>query len=130
MTHKEALKRALKELVEARQNLRNGQKNGVPPDQMAALREKVAYRETVVEALRPATIDREAWEPCLFCCEKNKGRKTLAFDSAGDAVTIEIDGDNAAIESDSMGFIVRFCPECGRPLTEEGWDMLEKRLRG
>lgn len=53
MTKKEALKRALKELVEARHNLRNGQKNGVPPDQLAALREKVEYRETVVEALRP-----------------------------------------------------------------------------
>lgn len=53
MTKKETLKRALKELVEARHNLRNGQKNGVPPEQMAALREKVEYRETVVEALRP-----------------------------------------------------------------------------
>lgn len=52
MERKEALKRALKELVEARHNLRNGQKNGVPPEQMAALREKVEYRETVVEAIR------------------------------------------------------------------------------
>lgn len=52
MTHKEALKRALKELIQARINMDHGQKNGVPPEQMAALREKVAYRETVVEALR------------------------------------------------------------------------------
>ncbi len=52
MTHKEALKRALKELIQARINLDHGQKNGVPPEQMAALREKVEYRETVVEALR------------------------------------------------------------------------------
>ena len=77
----------------------------------------------------PGHIDRETWEPCLFCCEKTKGRKTLAFDSAGDAVTIEIDGTKAAIESDSMGFIVKFCPECGRPLTDEAWNELEKRLR-
>lgn len=82
-------------------------------------------------AYNPAHIDREAWNrPCLFCCEKSKGRKTLAFDSAGDAVTLEIDGNKAAIESDSMGFIVRFCPKCGRPLTEEAWAELEKRLRG
>lgn len=53
MTHKEALKRALKELIQARINLDHGEKNGVPPEQMAALREKVEYRETVVEALRP-----------------------------------------------------------------------------
>ena len=58
MTNKEALKRALKELVEARRNLRNGQKNGVPPDQMEALREKVAYRETVVEMLK-ATMEED-----------------------------------------------------------------------
>lgn len=82
-------------------------------------------------AYPPAHIDREAWNrPCLFCCEKSKGRKTLAFDSAGDAVTLEIDGNKAAIESDSMGFIVEFCPKCGRPLTEEAWAELEKRLRG
>lgn len=53
MTKKEALKRALKELIQARINLDHGQKNGVPAEQMAALREKVEYRETVVEALRP-----------------------------------------------------------------------------
>lgn len=58
MTHKKALKRALKELVEARHNLRNGLKNGVPPDQMEALREKVAYRETVVEMLK-ATMEED-----------------------------------------------------------------------
>lgn len=52
MTHKEALKRALKELVEARHNLRNGLKNGVPPAQESALWEKVEYRELVVEELR------------------------------------------------------------------------------
>ena len=81
-------------------------------------------------AYPPAHIDREAWKPCLFCCVERKGRKTLTFDEAGDAVTIEIDGNAAAIESDSMGFIIKFCPECGRPLTDKAWDELEKRLRG
>ena len=81
-------------------------------------------------AYPPAHIDREAWEPCLFCCEERKWRRPLAFDEAGDAVTIEIDGNAAAIESDSMGFIIKFCPECGRPLTNKAWDELEKRLRG
>ena len=45
MTKKETLKRALKELVEARHNLRDGLKNGVPPAQEeSALWEKVEYR--------------------------------------------------------------------------------------
>ena len=52
MTHKEALKRALKELIQARINLDHGQKNGVPPEQLAALREKVEYRELVVSVMR------------------------------------------------------------------------------
>lgn len=192
MERKEVLKRALKELVEARHNLRNGQKNGVPPEQMAALREKVEYRETVVEALRPmphgepltleqlremdgkpvwvemkifhkltgwaivhvdsdmeeirlwrkcgdwiqfaademevyayqpAHIDREAWGECESCfscasceyssnpywefpCNKCSGGKREYYDP------------------------LNFCPECGRPLTEEGWAMLEKKLNG
>ena len=89
----------------------------------------IAKRGIELYAYPPYHIDRETWEPCLFCCEKTKGRKTLAFDSAGDAVTIEIDGTKAAIESDSMGFIVKFCPECGRLLTDEAWNELEKRLR-
>lgn len=52
MTHKEALKRALKELIQARINLDHGQKNGVPPEQMAALQEKVEYRELVVSVMK------------------------------------------------------------------------------
>ena len=52
MTHKEALKRAFKELIQARVNLDYGQKNVVPPEQLAALREKVEYRELVVSVMR------------------------------------------------------------------------------
>lgn len=52
MTHKEALKRAEKELIDALRNFANGEKNGVPPEQMAALREKVEYRELVVSVMR------------------------------------------------------------------------------
>ena len=86
--------------------------------------------EWLAYAYPPARVDREAWEPCLFCCEERKWRRPLAFDEAGDAVTIEIDGNAAAIESDSMGFIIKFCPECGRPLTNKAWDELEKRIGG
>lgn len=77
-------------------------------------------------AYQPAHIDREAWEPCEFCREN--GRKEFAFDSAGDAITLEFGENAAAIESDSMGFIARFCPKCGRALTEEAWAELENRL--
>ena len=78
----------------------------------------------------PHTSTGRRGSHAFFAAKKSKGRNTLAFDEAGDAVTIEIDGNAAAIESDSMGFIIKFCPECGRPLTPEAWEILEKRLRG
>lgn len=123
MTRKEALKRALKELVEARNNLRNGQKNGVPPDQLAALREKVEYRETVVEVLRPATIDREAWGPCYFC------KIEQCFNCKHDDLSIISEPCNSCV-GDKWVPKYKFCPECGRPFAPEAWAILEKRLRG
>lgn len=58
-----------------------------------------------VSAYPPAHIDREAWEPCMLC----KNPKSL----------------NLFLEMNC-----RYCPKCGRPLTEEAWAELEKRLRG
>lgn len=49
-------------------------------------------------AYPPARIDRETWEPCELC---EKQRKV---------------------------FNEKFCGECGRPLTEEAWAELEKRI--
>lgn len=120
MTKKETLKRALKELLEARHNLRNGQKNRVPPDQMAALWEKVEYREMVVEELRhPSHIDREAWEPCKACSDEYSQKISSYLERFHGCATSTV----RVVNTD-------FCPRCGRPLTEEGWAMLEKRLRG
>ena len=58
-------------------------------------------KDLAVEALRaypPAHIDREAWEPC-YSCEPQ----------------LLMMGNN-------------YCGNCGRPLTEEAWDELEKRM--
>ena len=49
-------------------------------------------------AYPPARIDRETWEPCELC---EKQRKV---------------------------FFEKFCGECGRPLTEEAWAELERRI--
>lgn len=51
-------------------------------------------------AYPPAHIDREAWEPCDFC------------------------------RGDKEKYGLKYCQNCGRPLTEEAWAELEKRLRG
>lgn len=48
----------------------------------------------------PAHIDREAWKPCEEC--------------------------------ESLQYIMgaNYCEKCGRPLTDEAWDDLEKRIGG
>lgn len=72
-------------------------------------------------------LNREAWEPCKYCGD---GRKSLASDAAGDLVTLEIGVNGfAAIESDSWGFLVSYCPRCARPLTDAAWAALEERIR-
>lgn len=101
-----------------------GRKNGVN------FEFDIVSRGMEVYAYPQARINREAWEPCEWCCGKENGRKALCFDGAGDSVTIEIDENAAAIESDSFGFIVNFCPKCGRPLTDEAWAELERRFCG
>ena len=50
-------------------------------------------------------IDREAWEPCKVC--KIQGLSEVW-----------------------MLQRKKFCTYCGRPLTDEAWEELEKRLRG
>ena len=51
------------------------------------------------------TIDREAWKPCKVC---------------------KIQGLSEAWMLQRK----KFCTYCGRPLTDEAWEELEKRLRG
>lgn len=55
-------------------------------------------------AYPPIHIDRGAWKPCMLC--KNPKSLNLFLDMN-----------------------CRYCPKCGRPLTEEAWAELEKRLR-
>lgn len=60
----------------------------------------------------PAHIDRSKWEECDLCSlpdGKTASRLILAETCNGEA---------------------KYCPSCGRPLTEEAWAELERRLSG
>ena len=92
-----------------------------------------------INALRP--VSREAWEPCKIC----NGKTTLYQYTANTKLFMNTFGHAATLVTECMGcppyaeccmkgistnsaFKINFCPECGRPLTEEAWAELERRL--
>lgn len=72
-------------------------------------------------AYPPAHIDREAWEPCKLC-----GGAKYVY---GHASAVAPNGDKGQIETEVEGDF-DYCPECGRPQTEDAWAELEKRIGG
>lgn len=94
-------------------------------------------------AYPPAHIDREAWEPCEMC----GGKKALYQHTTHTKLYMNTFGEAATLVTECMAcppyadccmknisansaFKINFCPNCGRPLTEEAWKELEKRVRG
>lgn len=66
-------------------------------------------------------IDREKWEPCKKC-------KSCAS-CTGSIINSDVLPCSQC--EDYCNYIPRkFCPSCGRPLTDEAWEELGKRLRG
>lgn len=77
-----------------------------------------------------ARIDREKWEPCEFCGyteypEKKLYPKDGYLFYAGYTKQYAVDSFHEEETED-----VKFCPRCGRPLTEEAWAELERRVCG
>lgn len=73
----------------------------------------------------PAQIDREAWEGCEHC-------KNDSMNGEGTSHDFRV-SEGAIYYYDSEfgweGVDANYCPWCGRPLTEEAWEELEKRVR-
>lgn len=67
-------------------------------------------------------IDREAWEPCEWCEGANTINGTAVFSKNSKTIIETVEYTNA-VEGK-----FDFCPHCGRPLTEEAWAELERRL--
>lgn len=69
-------------------------------------------------------ISREFWEPCGACKE---GKITIHVPEFRAMAVCNQHMDHEAFDLEMHS---KFCPWCGRPMTEEAWAELEKRLRG
>lgn len=74
----------------------------------------------------PAHINREAWKPCDECKPSCKICANYnAWDRYGKPQVCDTCEDYSNFEPDD-----KYCSNCGRPMTEEAWKELEKRVRG
>lgn len=73
----------------------------------------------IAYAYHPVHIDREKWEPCHSCDSKC-------------LICMVNETHKCRICKDYKYYLplYQFCPKCGRPLTDQAWAELEKRLRG
>lgn len=95
-----------------------------------------AARQNRFYAAEPHHLNRSAWKPCEMCGDKRAIKLSCNF--SGGAIikvvgeSLEVSGDDKAIplfkKSYEPAFWIKFCPWCGRPLTDAAWNMLEKRL--
>lgn len=73
-----------------------------------------------IEALAKVVhIDQKKWEPCQSCDSK--------------CLTCMINETDKCRRCKDYKYylpLYQFCPVCGRPLTDQAWAELEKRLRG
>ena len=93
-------------------------------------------------AYPPAHIDREAWEkPCNMCGGKttlyqHTNTTKLFMNTFGKAATLVTECNACPPYADccmkgismNSAFRISYCPECGRPLTDEAVDMVMERL--
>lgn len=76
-----------------------------------------------------ALIDREKWEPCEFCGEWMAGDCRPKEQDAGYKLYAGYCKQVAAddfFEDETEE--LNYCPICGRPLTPEAWEELERRM--
>ena len=84
----------------------------------------IKLRKMKVYEYPPARIDRERWEPCEWC--GSIGKKPGNW-----VCTLENDNGHTVTNNHMVVCApVNYCPVCGRPLTPEAWEELERRING
>lgn len=99
--------------------------------------------QVAISALRPITRKQveKAWKPCKVCNGKttlyqHTNTTKLFMNTFGKARTLVTECNACPPYADccmkgismNSAFIISYCPECGRPLTDEAVDMVMERL--
>lgn len=91
--------------------------------------------QMAISALRAQQIplDRSRWEGCEHCKADQEGYATCFKGANGRSVRMYIPEGEAAIVipgkyNHKLCIPIRYCPHCGRPLTEDAWAELERRI--
>lgn len=95
--------------------------------------------EMALAALR--TFSREQVEKAFPGCEMCREEKKVKSDNFCGAATIRVVGDSIDLHGDDKkikffgriyapSFSIKFCPFCGKPLTDEAVEMVIDRMEG
>ena len=104
---------------------------------MTDIPEVKEFYRLAASALRP--VSREQVEKVWFGCDICRGDKKVKSDNFCGAATMRIVGDSIDLRGDEKkikffghiyapSFSVKFCPFCGRPLTDEAVQMVMERM--
>lgn len=87
----------------------------------------VTDSELTIYSYPPAHIDRSEWEPCEHCKPSE-----YPPDYYGPHNFPIVENEIYFYDTDDgwQGEEIKYCPWCGRPLTEEAWVELERRVKG
>lgn len=82
--------------------------------------------EMAVDALRAqqTPLDRSMWEGCCYC----QGTRWLGGQICGEIHSLKGRPEVNFKTEGMLSFL--YCPRCGRPLTEEAWAELVRRING
>ena len=98
---------------------------------------RIEALDVALTALRP--VSRERVEKVFSGCEMCREEKEVKSDNFCGAATMRIVGDSIDLRGDEKkieffghiyapSFSVKFCPFCGKPLTDEAVEMVMERM--
>ena len=136
MTREEAIALFEKQLTAAQVVLDSGFGSN-PGENNSLYHRRKEMAEIALSALRP--VSREQVEKVFHGCEMCREEKKVKSDNFCGAATMRIVGDSIDLRGDEKkikfcghiyapSFSVKFCPFCGKPLTDEAVQMVMERV--